>query len=92
MDHPDFRVGGKIFASLGYPDEGWGMANLMPADQQEFLRTNPAFKPASGAWGTRGATMITLADADGAEVRRALAAAWRKVAPKKLVRSIEADL
>ena len=26
MNHPDFRVAGKIFASLGVPDESWGMA------------------------------------------------------------------
>ncbi len=85
MNHPDFRVGGKIFATLS-PDLTHGMAKLTPADQQEFLRIDPAsFKPASGAWGTGGATMIALATADGTDVRSALAAAWRNVAPKKLV-------
>ena len=86
MNHPDFRVGGKIFATLS-PDLTQGMAKMTPSDQQEFLRVDPvSFKPASGAWGTGGATMITLADADENDVRRALAAAFRNVAPKDLVR------
>ena len=85
MNHPDFRVGGKIFATLN-PDLTQGMAKLTPTDQQEFLRIDPdSFKPTSGAWGTGGATMILLIDADEADVRRALAAAWRNVAPKNIV-------
>ena len=85
MQHPDFRVGGKIFATLG-PDLDWGMAKLTPAQQQDFLRMEPAtFKPASGAWGTGGATIITLANADEDIVRQALNAAWKNTAPKRLV-------
>ncbi len=38
MDHPDFRVGGKIFATLGYFDKGWGMVKLMPDQQEEFVQ------------------------------------------------------
>jgi len=69
MGHPDFRVGGKIFATLG-PDLTWGMAKLTPAQQQDHLRNEPsAFKPASGAWGTGGATLITLADVGEEAVR-----------------------
>lgn len=84
MNHPDFRVGGKIFATLG-PDLDWGMAKLTPTEQQDFLRIDPgAFKPAAGAWGERGATIITLAIADEDTLRQALAAAWRNTAPKKL--------
>ncbi|MEO7827896.1 MAG: MmcQ/YjbR family DNA-binding protein, partial [Allosphingosinicella sp.] len=37
MGHADFRVGGKIFATLGSPDEGWGMASLMPEQQEDFM-------------------------------------------------------
>ena len=86
MGHPDFRVRGKIFATLGYPDTEHGMAALLPAEQQELLRIEPAsFKPAAGVWGVRGATIITLATADEDNVREALAAAWRKIAPKKLI-------
>lgn len=85
MDHPDFRVGGKIFATLS-GDLTQGMAKLTPEQQQDFLRMEPAsFSPAAGAWGTRGATMITLANADEGAVRDALRAAWRNTAPKKLL-------
>ncbi len=85
MDHPDFRVGGKIFATLGYPDGSHGMAALTPAQQQDFLRMEPAsFKPAAGKWGDGGATIITLADADETAVRQALNLAWNNTAPKNL--------
>lgn len=85
MGHPDFRVGGKIFATLG-PDEDWGMAKLS-AEQQAWFLENAAetFTPAAGAWGERGATIISLQSADETLVRRALNAAWRNTAPKKLV-------
>ena len=83
MNHPDFRVGGKIFATLG-PDLDWGMAKLTPEQQQDYLRMEPAFKPASGKWGDGGATIIILAHADEDAVRQALNAAWRNTAPKKL--------
>jgi hypothetical protein len=78
MQHPDFRVSGKIFATLG-PDETWGMAKLTPTQQQDFLRIAPAFKPASGKWGEGGGTIITLADADESDVRSALSLAWNNV-------------
>ena len=79
MDHPDFRVGGKIFATLG-PDLTWGMAKLTPAQQQDYLRMDAAnVKPASGKWGTGGATVITLADAEEDAVRNALHTAWQNL-------------
>ncbi len=85
MQHPDFRVGGKIFATLG-PDLDWAMAKLTPAQQKEFLRIDPAaFKPAAGAWGERGATIITLGQADEDDVRNALRMAWQNIAPKRLL-------
>lgn len=85
MDHPDFRVGGKIFATLSV-DLTEGMAKLTPEQQQNFLRIDPRnFKPAAGAWGVRGATMITLTSADDDAVREALRAAWRNTAPKRLL-------
>ena len=85
MDHPDFRVGGKIFATLN-DDLTAGMAKLTPEQQQNFLRMESAtFEPAAGAWGTRGATMISLANADDGAVREALELAWRNTAPKKLL-------
>ena len=83
MNHPDFRVGGKIFATLG-SDLTWGMAKLTPEQQEVFLRNEEtSFKPAAGAWGTGGATIITLAHADEMAVREALTAAWQNIASKK---------
>ncbi len=77
MAHPDFRVGGKIFATLG-PDEDWGMVKLTPNQQEPLVRGEPeVFQPASGAWGRRGATMVRLAEADESTVRQRLMAAWR---------------
>jgi hypothetical protein len=86
MGHPDFRVGGKIFATLG-PKEEWGMVKLTAAQQAAFIRDDPdAFSPASGAWGRGGATIVRLEDADDTIVQRALTAAWRNTAPKRLLR------
>ncbi|HEX4592516.1 MAG TPA: MmcQ/YjbR family DNA-binding protein [Gemmataceae bacterium] len=85
MNHPDFRVVGKIFATLG-PDETWGMVKLTPEQQALFLRTAPAaFRPASGAWGRKGSTIVQLDAADEPTVRQALTAAWRNTAPKRLL-------
>ena len=87
MNHPDFRVGGKIFATLG-PDLTWGMAKLTPEQQQEFLRSYPkAFKPAAGKWGEGGATLITLAEADTEMAGEALTLAWQNTASKHLLSS-----
>src|SRR3954471_7712767 len=84
MGHPDFRVRGKIFATLG-PDEDWGMVKLTPEQQALLVRTEPGvYKPASGAWGRRGSTIVRLADANVATVREALIMAWRNTAPKRL--------
>lgn len=88
MNHPDFRVGGKIFASLG-PDLTWGMAKLTPAQQQDLLRSGVGIAPASGKWGDGGATIITLEGADEGTVREALSAAWKNTAPKQLLSSGE---
>jgi hypothetical protein len=86
MDHPDFRVRGKIFATLG-PGEEWGMVKLTPEQQAAFVRTEPdVFHPASGAWGRRGSTIVRLQAADAASVRQALTLAWRNTAPKRLAR------
>jgi hypothetical protein len=86
MDHPDFRVGGKIFATLGYPDNDWAMVKLTREEQKEFVRSNPGvFKPVKGAWGRQGSTNIHLPAANIAIVREALSAAWRNTAPKRLL-------
>ena len=92
MDHPDFRVGGKIFATLGYPESGVGMVKLFPDQQKDLVRAEPeAFAPVNGLWGRRGATYVRLKAAKKASVRRALAAAWRNTAPRKLVSQYEGN-
>jgi len=89
MGHADFRVRGKIFATLG-PEEDWGGLKLTPDEQCTFVRSEPkVFQPFNGAWGRRGATRVELAAADEASVRQALIAAWRNTAPKRLVREHE---
>src|SRR5439155_13432989 len=86
MHHPDFRVGGKIFATLGYPRQGWGMVKLAPQQQEEFVNSEPdVFIPAAGAWGGRGATTVRLRLAKKASVRQALELAWRNIAPKRVI-------
>lgn len=89
MDHPDFRVGGKIFASL-HPKEAWGMVKLTPEQQAAWMDSEPGmFVPAAGAWGKKGATYVVLTKAKKGSVRRAVMEAWRNSAPKKLVREFE---
>jgi hypothetical protein len=86
MHHPDFRVGGKIFATLGYPDEDWAVVKLTSDEQTEFVRRNrEAFKRVKGAWGRQGSTNIHLPSAKIQIVRKALTAAWRNTAPKRLL-------
>jgi hypothetical protein len=85
MDHPDFRVCGKIFATLGYPASGWGMVKLTPEQQHYFSKADPAvFVPAKGAWGRRGATSVHLKAMNQETLARAINAAWRNTAPKRL--------
>jgi len=88
MRHPDFRVGGKIFATLGYPDEHSAMVKLSPHDQKEFVRTSPrVFTPAKGAWGRQGATTVNLPATTIGIAREALTAAWHNTAPKRLLKN-----
>ena len=85
MGHADFRVGGKIFATLGYPNERYGAAMLTPQDQDLLVKDHPkTFAPAAGAWGASGSTTIILRGASKRAVGIALEAAWRKRAPKGL--------
>jgi Protein of unknown function (DUF419). len=80
MHHPDFRVAGKIFASLGVPDESWSMVKLTPEQQRTFIDKAPeVFKPCRGAWGRRGYTNVYLAYAKASLVRAALDAAAKNV-------------
>ena len=81
MGHPDFRVGGKIFATLGWPEGGWGMVKLTLDQRDAFVGASPAgFSPVPGGWGERGATRVLLAKAPADLVEEALLAAWRNAA------------
>jgi hypothetical protein len=88
MDHPDFRVRNKIFATLDYPERGWGMVKVTLNQQKVLVREDPeAYVPVKGGWGKRGATVVLLRAAKKATVLKALTAAWCNTAPKTLVRS-----
>jgi hypothetical protein len=85
MDHPDFRVSGKIFATLGYPNRSWGMVRLSPPQQALFLDADPeAFTPVKGAWGRQGGTNVYLPAVTGETLRESIKAAWANVAARPL--------
>ena len=82
MNHPDFRIAGKVFATLGYPDDSWGMVKLMPDQQQKLIAAKPAaFQPAKGAWGRQGSTLVNLAAVKPQQLKAALAVAVWNAAP-----------
>ncbi|SPE24605.1 conserved hypothetical protein [Candidatus Sulfotelmatobacter sp. SbA7] len=78
MGAPDFRVGGRIFATLAAEDEGYGNLMLTPELQTEFVRELPeVFLPIHGGWGRMGATHIRLSQASQDVLTGALRAAWK---------------
>ena len=81
MGHPDFRVNGKIFATLHYPDEHWGMVKLSPEQQHTYVQLDPdTFVPVKGAWGRQGATAVRLRTARTSMLEEALRLAWTTTA------------
>jgi hypothetical protein len=86
IHHPDFRVRGKIFATLGYPDKAWGMVKLTPEQQRAFVESDgTTFVPVKGAWGERGCTNVRLSKAREALLQEAMQAACGNV-PEKTTR------
>jgi hypothetical protein len=78
MGHADFRVGGKIFATLAAQDQGYGNLMLTPEQQAEFVQELPeVFLPVHGGWGRNGATHIVLAKASEDLLAGALRTAWK---------------
>ena len=78
MGHPDFRVGGRIFATLASVDNGFGNLMLDPEQQKAFVDELPEiFLPIAGGWGRNGATHIRLAAATEDVVHGALQVAWK---------------
>lgn len=83
MHHPDFRVLGKVFATLAYPSEEFGMVKLTPEQQREFMaRDGKGFAPVPGAWGRQGCTHVKLKLAKAAIMRQAIEVAWQNAAEK----------
>ncbi len=78
MGHPDFRVGGRIFATLASADQGYGNLMLTPEQQAVFVEELPAvFLPIAGGWGRMGSTHIRLAVAKEEVLSGALRTAWK---------------
>ena len=78
MGSPDFRVGGRIFATLAAQAQGYGNLMLSPEQQSDFIAEQPdVFLPVAGGWGKMGATHIRLAHATEDVLDGALRTAWR---------------
>jgi len=85
VGHPDFRVkGGKIFATLGYPDDSFAVLTLTADQQGELVGRYPEmFEPVKGGWGKRGSTQVLLKAARPDVVELAMKLAWMNTAPRK---------
>ena len=82
MGHPDFRAHGRIFATIQH-DAACGALMLTPEQQRRFLDDNPtAFKPAAGAWGASGSTLVHFASIDEETMGEALTLAWQNALDK----------
>jgi YjbR protein len=82
MGHPDFRVNARIFATI-HPDQQFGMVNLTPEQQQQFIREHPAtFAPESGAWGRAGCTSVRLNSVHEETLGEAMTLAWQNTIAK----------
>ena len=80
MNHPDFRVNGKIFATI-HEGNAQGMVKLTPEQQERFIREYPAmFHLAPGAWGRQGSTMVAFDKASDEVVGEAMTLAWQNLA------------
>ena len=83
MRHPDFRVRGTVFATLGYPSDDYGVLTFSRQEQRRLVSANPrAFSAVKGAWGRRGNTQVRLENVDFATLREAMALAWRNATAK----------
>ena len=78
MGAADFRVGGRIFATLASQSQGYGNLKLMPEQQAAFVEELPdVFVPIAGGWGRMGMTHIRLAKASEDVLAGALRTAWK---------------
>jgi hypothetical protein len=82
----DFRVGGKIFATLALEAEGYGVLLLTAEQQAGMVEDEPEiFSPVPGGWGRKGATRVRLAKVVPDILEGALQTAWLRRAPKRLL-------
>jgi hypothetical protein len=82
--HADFRANGRVFATLGYPDDSWAMVKLSPTDQALYLERYPeSFVRAAGAWGRQGSTLVRLAATDPKILTPALKFACAQTASRR---------
>ena len=87
MGHPDFRAHGRIFCTI-QRDLQWGGLMLTPEQQRRFLRDYPnAFKPAAGAWGAAGSTLVHFASIDDEIIGEAVTLCWQNAAAKAAART-----
>ena len=78
MGAADFRVGGRIFATLAAVGQGYGNLMLTPEQQAAFVKELPeVFLPIPGGWGRNGATHVRLAAANEDLLEGALRTAWK---------------
>jgi hypothetical protein len=78
MGAPDFRVGGRIFATLAVEAQGYGNLMITPEQQAAFVAEAPdVFLPVPGGWGRNGATHLKLDAANEDLVYGALQVAWK---------------
>jgi hypothetical protein len=83
----DFRKLALALPEFGYPDKTRGMVKLSPEDQHNFSKDHPdVFIPVKGTWGKRGATSVRLKVAKKGTLAKAIQAAWRNPAPKRLLK------
>jgi hypothetical protein len=90
FDTPDFRVRGKIFATLPGPDRM--VVRIEAADQAVLVAAEPVtFAPCPGAWGLKGWTIVQLGSVDSDVLRDLLVDSWRRLVPKKMVAAFDAS-
>ncbi len=78
MGAADFRVGGRIFATLASQDQGYGNLMLTPEVQAQFVAEAPdIFLPIPGGWGRMGSTHVRLSKANEDLLAGALQTAWK---------------
>jgi hypothetical protein len=87
QSHPDFRLRNKIFATLAYPDALHGMVKLTTEQQAQAMAAAPdAFRPAAGAWGRKGSTVVVLSRVTAKELKPILRQAYEAIRQDRLIR------